>query len=111
MAPLLILSKAMNEESEQEIKRAICDLLSLFPTRCTFTVNHTGVRGYKSKYLRVGWPDISGMWDNRGLFIEVKKPGGVVSSEQKLILSQLKRFHGAYAFVAYSVEDVEKVLL
>ncbi len=56
-----------------------------------------------------GVSDICGQWCLRGLYIEVKAPDGVVSTEQKFFLS-LARAHGGIGFVARSLDDAEKEL-
>lgn len=101
----------VNKPTEAEIKREICDFLALHPL-CVFTLS-PGIQASKgrarSRYMPKGWPDITGVWGNKGLFIEVKTPGGAVSKEQVEILRKLTSL-GHLAFVARSVEDVRKEL-
>lgn len=57
-----------------------------------------------------GCPDIIGILpDGRFLGIEVKKPEGVVSKEQETFISKINEL-GGVAFVARSIDDVEKNL-
>lgn len=106
--------------TESEIKNAICELLERFPDRCLFTVNLAGRRGYNSRFLRKGWPDITGIWGGycvatfkntlwKPLFIEVKKPGGTMSCEQFSVLTKAEEM-GAITILAQSVEDVRRAL-
>lgn len=54
-----------------------------------------------------GWPDISGDYRGRALYIEVKKPGGAITKAQHdFILAAMNR--GAIAFCAESVEEVKR---
>ncbi len=57
-------------------------------------------------------PDILGILHPSGrlLCIEVKKPGGVVSVEQKEFLDIINR-NGGLGFVAQSINDVEEFLI
>lgn len=101
--------------TEAEIKRSIAEYLESLGDRVLFTVNSAGRKGYQSKFLRKGWPDISGMVSvTRGtwaqpFFIEVKKPGGTLSLEQHKILERAKSM-GAITCVATCVEDVRNAV-
>jgi hypothetical protein len=98
---------------EGTIKRQICDYLSLFPHRCLFSmtprIGRQGGRPYTSPYMPTGWPDITGLWDNVPLFIEVKTPKGKLSQEQQDFITRTQRFL-CYMIVARSLLDVESVL-
>ena len=95
---------------EQQVKREICDFLSLYPHRCIYTV-HIQMRGkYKSTHVKNGWPDVSGIWDKWALFIEIKAPGGKVSSEQASTIQRVNKL-GHIGIIAFSLEDVTKRLL
>ena len=61
--------------------------------------------------LPTGYSDLSGVRksDGRAVFIEVKKPTGVVSEEQKKFIAAMQQCH-AVAGVARSVEDALKLL-
>lgn len=96
----------MTEESR--LKRAICDYLATMCQSCIFTLT-PGIQASKkfgrSKYMVKGWPDLTGVYNGRPLFIEIKTPTGVVSPEQDAMINKLKAM-GAIAFVARSVDDV-----
>lgn len=63
------------------------------------------------KFALKGVPDISGILpDGRALFIEVKKPKGVVSSHQKEFLAKATA-NGALAFVARYPQDIHNQLI
>lgn len=94
---------------EAEIRRQICEYLDQFPTRCLFRINVEDRRRTQSKFLPKGWPDISGSWDSRALYIEVKIPGGKVRLEQYEFMMKAKE-RGCIAIMATSVEDVQRGL-
>jgi penicillin-binding protein-related factor A (putative recombinase) len=56
-----------------------------------------------------GISDILGVYEGRFLAIEVKRPGGRVSSEQRAFIERVNE-EGGVGFVAYSVDDVVKRL-
>ena len=90
------------------IKRAICEYLE--SKGYLFTLHCRSRQKFKSKYTRDGMPDIMGVCPGgRALFIEVKKPGGMLSIEQHKILEQAKAM-GAIAIVATGIEDVREGL-
>lgn len=70
------------------------------PTRKIYRKNN-------SKYSRNGVSDIIGICEGIPLFIEVKTQVGRLSKSQKIFLQDM-RDHGAIAFVARSVEDVQE---
>lgn len=63
----------------------------------------------RSPHHKKGVSDIIGIYKNRPLFIEVKRPGGKVSDEQLLFLTEAAK-NGAIAILATSVDDVAKEL-
>lgn len=103
--------------SEGEIQKAIMDYLVIlghFPIR----INTMGVPKWNGKQFdgfrkspNVGVADILCVMKGSGkLFaIEVKKPGGKVSDDQQAFLQRVAD-QGAYAMVAYSVDDVAESL-
>lgn len=95
--------------TEAEIKNQICELLERFPDRCLFTVNSAGRKGYQSRFMRTGWPDIYGIWESKPLFIEVKKPGGAMSCQQFGVMVTADKM-GAITILAQSIDDVRKIL-
>lgn len=63
-----------------------------------------------SRFHRNGVPDILGLTrQGRLLAIEVKKPGGRLSEDQRSILKSLQSF-GAIALVAFSLDDLRRKL-
>lgn len=60
-----------------------------------------------SMYQKAGVPDIIACIDSVFVGIEIKRPGGKVSALQQLQIDEINR-NGGYAFVAYSVEDVQR---
>ena len=72
-------------------------------------LNRSRVYHYKSWQGPMSYPkgiaDIIGVYHGRFLAIEVKKPGGRVSPDQKKFIDTINA-EGGIAFVAYSVEEV-----
>ena len=54
---------------------------------------------------RLGVADITGVYEGKALFIEIKTPRGVVSPHQEKFLDEARNA-GAIAFVARSIDDV-----
>lgn len=94
--------------TEREIQASICELLDFLalPYSVTDASRSYGVDGrVRGSKVRKGWPDITGCFANGQLFaIEVKKPGGRVSAEQKEMLKRLQESKAAVC-VAYSVAE------
>lgn len=73
----------------------------------------------KTRFVRFGFPgcsDIIGVigheipeWEGRPLAIEVKSPTGKATMEQLVFLGEIAK-RGGLAFIARSVEDVEREL-
>lgn len=97
--------------TEAEIRKEIAVFLADYPARCLFTL-HVKPRGkFVSKHWPPpGWPDISGVWDGKGLFIEVKKPDGRTISQDQIKFIDRARKMGHHAFFANCVQDVRKEL-
>ena len=86
----------MNEKTvENQIKRYL-DRLGVW---------YMKVHG--SMYQKAGVPDIIACINGHFVGIEVKRPGGKVSALQQLQIDEINR-NGGCAFVAYSVEDVQR---
>lgn len=95
--------------TEPEIKRVICEYLEA-TGKALFTVHQAGRYGYQSRFIRKGWPDISGSYQFpngtvKPLAIEVKKPGGRVRPEQREFLARAIKM-GWLAILATSLDDV-----
>lgn len=89
------MSNKLEKHIENQIKRYL-DRLGVW---------YMKVHG--SMYQRAGVPDIIACVDGVFVGIEVKRPGGIVSPLQQLNIDKINR-SGGYAFVAYSVEDVQR---
>lgn len=96
---------------ETQVQSAICEYLTL--KRHFFTrVNSTGIfdpvlgiHRKPSKYTRRGMSDILLVHIGRAYFIEVKRPGGKQSPDQKLFQEDVEKSGGLYALVS-SVDDI-----
>ncbi|OLN21423.1 recombinase RecB [Domibacillus antri] len=62
-----------------------------------------------SMYQKAGVPDILACVNGAFVGIEVKRPGGIVAPLQNWNIDEIQQ-SGGHAFVAYSVEDVEREL-
>ena len=67
------------------------------------------IKTHGNMFSRAGTPDILACVNGRFVAIEVKRPGGVISELQKANIELIKKA-GGVAFIAYSVEDVERNL-
>lgn len=63
----------------------------------------------RSPFVIKGVPDILGIWKSCPLAIEVKRPNGKPSPEQKAFIERF-RANGGIAFIAHSVEEVKAYL-
>jgi len=96
--------------TETELKNQLCTWLERFPDRCVFTISPPRRGKYTSRFLRAGWPDISGSWNGRPLGIEVKLPSGALSIAQHEMIERMRKL-GWIAFVATCPEDCHRELL
>ena len=67
------------------------------------------IKTHGNMFSHAGTPDILACVKGRFIAIEVKRPKGVISELQKANIELIKRA-GGVAFIAYSVEDVERNL-
>lgn len=91
-------------QTESEIKREICEFLELrnaFPT----ILGQKAKSKYRSKYLRDGIPDLMAIWKKQIIFIEVKKPKGVISEEQADFMHRMME-SGVNCYVVFSLEEL-----
>jgi hypothetical protein len=100
-------------QPEQAIQRAILELLRWRGIFC-WKNNNSGIYvKARNTYIpshAVGVSDILGVLpDGRILCVEVKTATGRLSEPQKLFLDSINE-RGGLAFVARSIEDVEKAL-
>ena len=95
--------------TEFQIQKQIVDYLKVRRIPC-FRTNVSYRKGHAMAKESVGVPDIVGVApDGKFIGIEVKKPGGVVSDEQRKWLADIERSKGI-AIIAFSVDDVLKRL-
>lgn len=102
---------------ESDIQAVILDYLASLP-RAKFWKNKTtgtydpkigGFRKMHGRHNSRGSPDILGTIDGKFIGIEVKKPSGIVSTDQQDFINHLNKV-GAIAFVARSLDDVISVM-
>lgn len=88
------------------IKRQILDYLEI--RRVFHWVNQAGkIPG--RRLLKVGISDILGIYNGKPLAIEVKSEKGKLTDEQQQFQQEFRE-NGGIAFVAKSIEDVERNL-
>lgn len=105
-------ARLLNKPKEREILKAILEYLTLKGYLCWR--NNTGgfknSKGHFFKFGLVGSGDILGLSRGGTFFsIEVKVPGKVPTPAQVQFMKDIIKNNGI-AFVAYSVDDVEKRL-
>lgn len=93
--------------TETEIRKVILDYLETI-TGCAVRAQQKHMKN-RANRTPPGWPDLSGYYRGRGLFIEVKRPGGVASLEQVAFIEKAKSF-GHLAFFATGIGDVKREL-
>lgn len=67
-------------------------------------------KNHGNQYSVIGLPDIMCVYNGKILCIEVKLPGNKPTKLQEITLQKLSTA-GAITAVAYSIEDVQKILL
>jgi len=112
------LTLTQPEPLESQVLRNVLHALSHHPlvARC-WRMNTGGAylagKGGGQQFVRFGFPgspDIYGfLKDGRALYVEVKRPSGRVSPEQKAFL-EAAAHHGCMAFVARGIDDVMTAL-
>lgn len=93
--------------TETEIRAEILAYLNTLPN-CEVRAQQKHTKN-RASLTKKGWPDLSGYYKTKGLFIEVKKPGGALSLEQHTFITNAKS-NGHIAFFAVSLEDVKQEL-
>lgn len=91
---------------EQEIKSQVCDWINRQSGSLVIVHNNARIRR-RHKYFRKGITDITGIWNRRPMFVEIKVSDGKISIEQDAFIFEA-RSKGAVAFVASSLEDAIK---
>lgn len=114
----LLTPKPAAAPLEKDIQKAILQALKLHPMVAFVGRFNSGVAvntdGNVSRYTRfntvAGFPDIHGMLQGgTAFYIEVKRPGGKPSDEQRDFLALIKR-NGGRGGIAYSVEDALSII-
>ena len=66
-------------------------------------------KNHGNQYSVIGLPDIMCVYEEKIICIEVKMPGNTPTKLQEITLKKLKEA-GAITGIAYSIEDVQKIL-
>ena len=66
-------------------------------------------KNHGNQYSVIGLPDIMCVYEGKIVCIEVKVPGNTPTKLQEITLKKLKEA-GAITGIAYSIEDVQKIL-
>ena len=102
------------EPKEAQVLKAVLRALELHPAVGKVWRVNTGAgkllrANGASQFIRFGFPgcpDIQGFTvDGRAIFVEVKRPSGVISPDQAEFIKAAQRA-GCVAFIARSVDDV-----
>ena len=107
----------MRKHEEDNLHISVAQFLDLAlpPDACWTTVEHGGRRGkreaarLKAKGIKPGWPDIHIVYRGRSINIELKAPGGTLSTAQKVMHERLT-LAGALVYTATQIEQVEGFL-
>jgi len=99
---------------EGKIKSAIVKFLNTIPGMLVIPISTTGMydvtrRRYRRSPMRLGTSDLLVCYRGRFGAIEVKTPKKYPTKEQREFLEDVKRA-GGFAFVARSIEDVQRGL-
>lgn len=96
-------------EIQNEIRAALTPLCVIF--RANVGTGYTKDGRYFSTGLPKGFSDLFGFRrrDGRAVFVEVKKPGGRVSPEQKHFISSMRNL-GAIAGICYSADEAVELV-
>jgi hypothetical protein len=97
---------------EKEIELEILDWVNRHKNGFAFKVNPTAqydpkLKMYRKpgKFVLKGTADIIGIWAGKPLAIEVKRPGGRKSKEQKAFVDKYRGM-GGIAFFAFNLDEV-----
>lgn len=92
--------------NETEIRKEILDFLKGLPD-CKVRAQQKHSK--RANMTEKGWPDLSGYYRDKCLFIEVKKPGGSLTMEQMNFINKAKSL-GHLAFFATNLATVKTEL-
>lgn len=103
--------------TESDIKRSIVQYLRFVGALCWVNLS-TGIwdpkigkfRKMNGFGARKGVSDVLGIYRNKFFAIEVKRPGGRATTDQLFFIEDVIK-HGGIAFVASSIDDVDKHLI
>ena len=97
-------------EIQNEIRAALSPYAVMF--RCNVGCGYTQDGRFFSTGLPQGFSDLFGVRrsDGRAIFIEVKRPDGRASEEQKKFLKAMRN-NGAIAGICHSEEEAIKLVL
>lgn len=110
--------KPTAEPLEKEIQADIMKMLRSHPSvifvgrfnRGTMQSSYGEKQSFTQFNTVPGFPDIHGLIrGGKAFYIEVKRPGGVVSNDQREFIEKTQR-GGALSGVAYSVDDALKII-
>lgn len=96
---------------EKEIQKSILDYLGYLGA-VAFKINNVGIRKPDGHFIpprELGVPDILCCYKGEFIGIEVKGPKGKPSAHQLVQLERIK-IAGGRAFIAQSIDDVEREL-
>lgn len=104
--------------TEDDVEKQIRDylLIALLPGVEHFHVPNGAKLGarqvwqMKAAGMKAGIPDRCFLYQGRAYFIEVKKPGGVLSDSQRVMFPKIRTV-GCPVEICRSVEDVERALV
>jgi hypothetical protein len=109
----------ITEGSEASIQQSICRYLDITHPRILYCASAGGMRTSMKQAIKMkltgykkGFPDMFIYKANdsfKGLAIEVKKKGGVISPHQKEWLSRLKE-GGYFSCVVYNLDDAIQII-
>lgn len=96
-------------EIQNEIRAALAPFCVIF--RTNVGTGYTKDGRYFSTGLPKGFSDLFGFrrCDGRAVFVEVKKPGGRISHEQKHFISSMRNL-GAIADICYSAAEAVELI-
>lgn len=104
-----VLRGRMKKLSEHELQKNIIELLQYHGWYC-LRLNSGKIRTQSGGFMQLcpkGTPDLMAIKRKQPpLFIEVKLPKGIVSPEQAIMMTELRKY-GADCLVVRSIDDLE----
>ena len=102
--------------TEHDIQSLIREEMSRLNLAILFRINVASWMTKDNRFMSTGvprgFPDLFGvrLSDGKAVFIEVKKQGGRIRSEQEKFIKKMQEY-GFIAGICYSVEDAKKLLM